>query len=302
MSELILTRGIPASGKSTWAKAWVAEDREHRFRVNRDNLRWTFGIKTGRGTFEEEQEVTYWQREMVKHALTAGKSVVVDDTNLTAKFVKEWLRLAAEYGVPVKFQDFPISLEVAYVRDLNRTNAVGPDVIENFYKRFTPKGKMPPVPVLDNAQAPVKFKPYVPQEGLPFAILVDIDGTLAHMNGRSPYDPTLYHTDSFDHIVAAVAESYATDMRSWMIVMSGRDETHRAETEQWLAKHNFKYDMLYMRPAGDNRNDAIVKDELFEKHIAGKFNVDFVLDDRDRVVKMWRAKGLKVLQVADGNF
>jgi hypothetical protein len=57
-----------------------------------------------------------------------------------------------------------------------------------------------------------------------------------------------------------------------------------------------------MRPEGDTRNDGIVKNELFERHLAGRFIIDFVLDDRDRVVAMWRAKGLKVLQVAEGNF
>lgn len=307
MPKLILTRGIPASGKSTWAKAWLYESPTNRARVNRDNFRYLLGFE-GVGTVEQEQEVTHWQREFVKRAVAAGKDVVVDDTNLRAKFVKEWLRFAAKLGVEVEFKDFPIGLQEAKIRDFLRGQAgerfVGEEVVENFYNKFTPKGVLPPMPELDGADAPVKFAPYVPvtDQG-PYCILVDIDGTLAHMDDRrSPYDPTKYHLDRFDSIVAEVARTYAEKLSCKIIVMSGRDERYRAETEQWLWNYGFRYHKLYMRPAKDTRNDAVVKNELFEKHIAGKWNVDFVLDDRDRVVAMWRAKGLKVLQVAEGNF
>jgi predicted kinase len=302
---LILTRGIPASGKSTWAKAWVAEDPTNRLRVNRDNLRWTLGIKSGVGTHEQEQEVTHWQREMVKRGFEQGRDVVLDDTNLRAKYVREWLALAHGYGAAVEFKDFPIALAEAQRRDHDRQQNgqrwVGDAVIEDFFKRYTPKGVLPPVPVLPESEV-VKFEKYTPRFGLPFAILVDIDGTLAHMDGRSPYDPTLYHTDKFDYTIAEIATSYAENMQCSIIVMSGRDAAYQRETVKWLKANFFPFDRIYMRPEGDTRNDAIVKNELFEKHIADKYNVDFVLDDRDRVVAMWRAKGLKVLQVAPGNF
>jgi predicted kinase len=309
VSKLIMTRGIPASGKSTWAKQWVAEDPENRLRVNRDNLRWTLGIKTGIGTRAQEEEVTYWQREMVKRGFEQGKDVVLDDTNLRAKYAKDWMLLARAYGVEVEFQDFPISVEEANERDRQRSfqgqRFVGRAVIEDKYNRFTPNGKLPEPFVLNEEEVPqLKFEPYVPIGGENNrCIIVDIDGTLAHMEGRSPYDPTLYHTDSYDVTVGDIAMTMANDdTEVELIVMSGRDEQYRFETEKWLRDNYFEYDKLYMRPLGDTRNDAIVKNELFEKHIAGKYNVDFVLDDRDRVVAMWRAKGLKVLQVAEGAF
>jgi hypothetical protein len=89
-----------------------------------------------------------------------------------------------------------------------------------------------------------------------------------------------------------------------VVFMSGRDESCRAETEAWLAAHvdDAFQPVLHMRPAGDNRKDSIVKRDLFEEHIAGRYAVRFVLDDRDQVVAMWRATGLTVLQVADGAF
>lgn len=308
MSKIILTRGIPASGKSTWAKAWVAEDPEHRFRVNRDNLRWTLGIKSGVGTRAQEEQVTYWQHRMAEYALQCGQDVVVDDTNLRAKYVKEWLRLAKAMNAEVEFQDFPITFDEANRRDMQRRENgerwVGDVVIYDFYTRFTPKGVLPAVPTLGDEQVKLHFPLYQPpaERYADHAIIVDIDGTLAHMTGRSPYDPTLYHTDTFDELVGSLASMWAYNTGAKIIVVTGRDGDHEAVTREWLFDNLFTYDEFYMRPAGDTRNDAIVKNEIFEKHIAGRFHIDFVLDDRDRVVRMWRAKGLKVLQVADGNF
>jgi hypothetical protein len=57
-----------------------------------------------------------------------------------------------------------------------------------------------------------------------------------------------------------------------------------------------------MRKQGDFRRDSIVKKEIYDNDIKGKFDVEFVLDDRQQVVDMWREIGLKCLQVAPGNF
>ncbi len=59
---------------------------------------------------------------------------------------------------------------------------------------------------------------------------------------------------------------------------------------------------LFMRPTGDQRNDGIMKEIMFNEHIRGKYNVRFILDDRDRVVSKWREMGLTAFQVAPGNF
>lgn len=57
-----------------------------------------------------------------------------------------------------------------------------------------------------------------------------------------------------------------------------------------------------MRPAGDQRDDRIVKEEIYRREIEGKYNVRFILDDRDKVVRRWRELGLPCFQVADGDF
>lgn len=135
---------------------------------------------------------------------------------------------------------------------------------------------------------------------LPKAVICDIDGTLAHMVNRSPYDPSKYlddEKDDFIHWAFARLSENAT-----RIIVSGRSEEYRADTEKWLSNHGITFDHLYMRPAKDNRQDALIKQEIYEQHIKGKYEVRCVLDDRNRVVKMWREQGLKVLQVAEGDF
>jgi len=149
---------------------------------------------------------------------------------------------------------------------------------------------------------------------LPDCIIVDIDGTLAHMDGRSPYDYTQVHTDVVDENVAQIVRKYAQrDIMfetpdTYIIIVTGRDDTCKDVTLKWLADNNIPFDEFYMRDhtlvdeKGNKLDDTIIKRNIYEEMIKPRFNVRFVLDDRDRVVKMWREQGLKVLQVAEGDF
>lgn len=295
MTELILTRGVPASGKTTWAKQY-AKDYGYT-RVNRDDLRKELHLKHG----ENEPLVTKIQHSRVKELLSNGVNVIVDDTNLTARFVKEWLKLAYAVGAHASFKDFNLDYDTAVARDAGRfDDSVGEEVIKGFFDRFVKKGTLPEVPKLE--VEPVRaFAPAVRDDKLPGAYIIDTDGTVALMDGRSPYDPTLYHTDKPNKDVIALVK-LMWELGYIIIGVSGRDEDYRAETESWWIANGVPFDEFYMRPSGDKRKDDIIKDELYEKHIAGRYNVMGVLDDRDRVVAMWRAKGLTVFQCADGDF
>ncbi|MFM2314164.1 MAG: hypothetical protein RLZZ04_3440, partial [Cyanobacteriota bacterium] len=87
-----------------------------------------------------------------------------------------------------------------------------------------------------------------------------------------------------------------------IIIMSGRTDDAQEKTEAWLAKYGIKYQHIYMRATNDTRKDSIVKQELFKRFVQNKYNVSFILDDRQQVVDMWRALGLTVFQVAVGDF
>jgi hypothetical protein len=139
------------------------------------------------------------------------------------------------------------------------------------------------------------------------AWLCDIDGTLALRGDRSPFDWSRVGEDTANKPVITVARLLAA--RSGLIFMSGRMDQCRGGTRLWL--HTFVCEPplctckmpLMMRKDGDNRPDQIVKRELYERRVQGIYEVEGVLDDRDRVVKMWREElGLTCLQVAPGNF
>lgn len=308
MTTLRIQRGVPASGKSTDARNWVNESRNTRIRVNRDDIRTMLGCFPI-GTPEQEQNVTEIEYAAMEAGLVAGKDVVNDATNLRSENVTKLLKLASKTGAEVEFKDFPIGLDAAVFRDDNRAfdgkPSVGRAVITRFFDKYIRDGyNLPAVPVLTDRQI-ADYPVYVPDpEGLlPHAIIVDIDGTLAHHGDRNPYDTTRYAEDTLDITVRNLAVSWYKSTDCFIILMSGRNVNDRGVTEKWLSDNGVHYNALYMRPSDQPKtNDAIIKNELFEKYIAGQYDVDFVLDDRDRVVEMWRAKGLKVLQVSEGAF
>lgn len=146
-----------------------------------------------------------------------------------------------------------------------------------------------------------EWTPYEPDRNLPPAYLVDIDGTVAIKGDRDIYDGSKAHLDTENEDVAAVVRALS-NRGNRIIYMSGRSDEFRDVTERWLIDNALPADSLYMRAAGDHRKDSVVKHELFDKHIRYTHNVLGVFDDRNQVVEMWRAIGLTVFQVADGNF
>lgn len=300
MTELIITRGYPASGKTTWACENVTDAT---VRVNRDDLRASLLGIEGVGTWQQENLISVAQKAQVSALLSAGTSVIVDDTNLRAKYARAWADIAAELGVRFSVVDFATPVDVCVNRDRGRGllggRTVGEDVIRGIAKRFPIKtwhGK----PVEPTPNAVVKPEPYVGDEKLETAYLVDIDGTLAHMtSGRDPYDYTRVHEDTLDREVFDVIRALEKNV---IIVMSGREDSCYQETFDWLQDNGVMFDELYMRAAGDQRKDSIVKAELFDKHVRYRYNVRGVFDDRNQVVQMWRAMGLKCFQVAEGDF
>lgn len=140
---------------------------------------------------------------------------------------------------------------------------------------------------------------------LPKAIICDLDGTLALLGERSPYDTAKAIDDALNTPVANVIEVYAhqKELPVELILISGREEQYRATTEDWLKRYNIThYRALYLRKHNDRRKDFVVKREIYEAHIKGKYDVIFVLEDRDQVVRMWRDLGLTCFQVAYGDF
>lgn len=144
------------------------------------------------------------------------------------------------------------------------------------------------------------------------AILIDLDGTLCNVSHRvhfvqetPPNWPAFFDACADDVPNPAVAALVAMAIQAHysILYVSGRPDTYRTPTEAWLSQHGLDYHTrLLMRSAGDYRPDQIVKRELYDTFIAGRFDVAFTVDDRANVVKMWRELGLTCFQVAEGDF
>lgn len=134
----------------------------------------------------------------------------------------------------------------------------------------------------------------------PEAIIVGVDGTLAHKCNRGIYDASKAMDDTMDDAVGIItAMAYKNDYK--VIILTDRFAEYKQVTEDWLEANGLNYDEIYTRADGDVRQDAIVKKELYEKHIKDRYKIKFVMDDRNQVVNMWRVLGLKCLQVAPGD-
>ncbi len=296
MATLTITRGLPGSGKSTWARTQTRAAR-----LNRDEFRLMMhGGPVAAGW--SERQVTLAQRAAAEALLRAGTDVVCDDTNLRSRVVREFAQLAAACDARFEVRDFTgVPLEVCIARDAARSGPdhVGEQVIRSMYQRYL-AGRALPLPVPSVEAEPRSA--YRPALGLPEAILVDIDGTVALMGGRSPYDMSRVSEDKpHEAVITAVRAMHAAGHR--IVYCSGRTDDGRAATEVWLAKHvAVPYEALFMRAVGDQRKDSAVKAEIFEREIRHRWRITGVFDDRNQVVRMWRSLGLTVFQVAEGNF
>ncbi|MGE0714481.1 MAG: HAD family acid phosphatase [Alphaproteobacteria bacterium] len=146
-------------------------------------------------------------------------------------------------------------------------------------------------------------------------VIFDIDGTLsdvAHrrhlLAGPGRKDWAEFFRRMADdpprpHIVTLARMLHGAGAR--LILASGRFERHRATTVAWLTTHAGDWlaeRPLFLRADNDHRSDDVVKVEYLEKMRAAGFDPVMAVDDRDRVVRAWRAAGLVCLQCAEGAF
>lgn len=291
--RIIVLRGLPGSGKSEWAKEVVKDD--DRFaRVCRDDIRLMLSNTLHEGTLSEDL-VTEVETAAVLAILKVGRVPIVDAMHLYQRWINRWQKL----GYELEVIEFPEQLETLLSRNLARGETVPSAVIEKLFKNNArpDTGDLKPIHLSPEAHVVSRFEKYVPTGILQEAVIVDIDGTLAHMDGRSPYDYSKVHTDTVDHAVREVVSALEED--KFIIIVSGRKGDCRKATEDWLARNAIRYDKLYMRDEKDQRPDTIVKYEILCDQIAPRYDVLAAIDDRPSVCRMWRAIGIKTFQVGD---
>lgn len=309
MKRLILTIGAPASGKSTWAQT-RAKEYDGVTIAERDQIREEYAKSIGRVPWdkdwgdEEEKEVTAIQTSKVVSDLERFQEVIVSDTNLNLRTRLKWQHMAKELGVELIHVRFPVFHNVLLRCNAKREswkrvpdkimNRMIINMVENF-----------PVGVNDNAYYGVSNGGIQHGSGIGTfkGVVVDLDGTLAEIHDRSPYEDEKVEQDRINSDVLDVVKGLHS-LGYDITIMSGRDEGRsRAPTRRWLNAHGVPYNRLYMRPPGDSIKDNVVKHDLmiglYEVHGAVPC---MAIDDRDQVVRLWRDMGIRCLQVADGNF
>jgi predicted kinase len=308
-------RGAPASGKSSYAKKIISIE-QNVVRVSRDEIREQLNFYTKVGDNSAEKLVTEIEKENILSLLKKGLDVIIDVTLADVKYLKGYFKYFNNTGLNLEFrcQDFShVSLEVCLERNKQRGEAGGRFVPENVIKRMHQNC------ISQNALHETTFNNlvkayaenyalkdiYKDVEGHPCYIF-DIDGTLALMGDRSPYEWDKVGLDTVNKNVAQLLEDLShKSLNDTIFILSGRDGSCEIQTIEWLKKNVPAKCFLevYMRKAGDMRPDWIVKKELLEINILDKgYRPVMIFDDRGQVCDFWKHIGITVGRVAENNF
>ena len=318
MIKVELLVGIPGSGKSTYARQVVAKDPMNWVRINNDDLRAMMnGSVWGQ---DYEKMVTDARNYLIRDALKRGKNVIIDNLNINRRHFDDVCKIAKSINSDIQVYEkaFYVELDEAMERNAKREGAarVPDDAMKKWWKEsggkqfkfFKPRVeiyKQKP----GNLNSAVEAPPYI--DGLQEAVLCDLDGTLALIHGRSPYDASDCDVKDLPNwpVIETILAHYKAGRK--IIFCSGREDKFRPETIRFIEKYCLIKDtkgerpieyQLHMRKTDDFRKDSIIKEEIYQEHIEGQYNVLCVLDDRDQVVEFWRSRGLTCFQVAPGNF
>lgn len=298
--KVILCRGIQGSGKSTWAKAWVAEDPEHRIRINNDDIRNMLGPYW---VPSREDFVATVKEDIAIFAVNRQKDIVVDNMNLNPKEIKYWedfvktqneIKLDKDPIYEIEFKDFFIPLEECIRRDAMRPNPIGEKVIRDTWRRYK------------HFIQTTEVEKYVSNLrawdlGKPTCVVVDMDSTLCFNTTKRPW----YGEGAAEGMINDVPNGCVCDVifelqKSYPIVLAtGRDTSQEEVTKQWLLNHEINVSEFYFRKEGDYRKGVEVKREQIED-IMKNYNILVVFDDCEPIVQMYRDMGLTVLQPNKG--
>jgi predicted kinase len=294
--KTIFTIGVSASGKSYWAEHFVKENPNYVI-IERDQIRkqilqeeniYKEGFLWKIWNFKNEHIVDKRIDTLLEKYVSEGKDIIFSNTNLNKKYLDKNIKEMESHGYTTKLKYFPVDYETAIQRDKKRTESVGIDVIDKQWFQW-----------LQFPRDCIEIPEYIKDTSKPKAVVCDIDGTVAKMVNRNPYDFGKAGTDEPIKEILNIIDMYRRDGFK-IIFLSGRDSISRDVTTEWLNKHFGGNYLLYMRAEGDTRKDRIAKQELFFNHVSDNWNVEVVIDDRKQVVRLWTDLGCKLLNV--GNY
>ena len=291
--RLLMYRGLPAAGKTTAALAAIKNSNGLIKRVNKDDLRAM--IDAGVWSHDNENFILSI-RDMIVTAALGTYDVIVDDTNLAPQHEKRLHELATSRNASFEIVDFNTPLEECIRRDAERPKPVEEKVIRDMYNKYlAPKGPK------SRARKERLTLPHAPTDDptLPYCIIVDIDGTVAQIGDRGPFEWSKVEQDEPRQVVIRAIKAFNCPL----VFVSGRDGKCVEATIRWLDKNiNIPYH-LFMRNPGDMRRDSIIKREIYDKFIKQNWNVAAIWDDRPQVIReCWQALGFadRIFNVGTG--
>lgn len=308
MLKVIITVGIPGSGKSTWSKEQIAKDPSNWVRINNDDLRNSFNNSNFSADYEKLISST--REFLLKESLKRNKNVIIDNVNINSKHFETTCKLVSSLNMNVQVFEKPffVTLDEAIERNSKRIGSacVPEDVIKKYWKLSGGAAHKFYKPRTQTFMK-VAVKNSLPQDSwqdnLPFAVVCDLDGTLQKNHGRSFYDASTCDKD-IPNIPVIEFIKMAHKEGKQIIFMSGREDVYKDPTENFFKLHlpEVSY-LLYMRKTNDQRKDSVVKLEMFDEFIKDKYNVLAWFDDRNQVVNMIRDQlNITCFQVDYGDF
>lgn len=308
MPKLILLVGPPGSGKSTFAKDQIYNGGDH-------GLATVYVNQDAQGKLEH--------MEIYRRALYDGKDVIVDRMNFNKVQRLGYIEQARnfkfdgksyEVDIHVFHEPYSVCLKRAIERKDHETikdEYSARKAIQFFFKNYER---------VEDHEADKVIRRF-PEGEKPSAIVCDLDGTLCNVEHRRHFvrgDKKRNWPAFFDGIKDDTVNKWCADILRSMVknhkivYCSGRSENERLITQRWLIRQEldtfcegpYVLDTteLFMRLAGDSRQDAIVKEIILDFEILTRYTPYFMIDDRDQVVAMWRKRGYTCLQCDYGDF
>lgn len=313
MQHIIVLRGISGCGKSTFVKAFLKQNRDYVV-ISRDSIRDMFQDRSN--SPQAESKVTKIYNAAFREALLNKYNIILDNTHTRPAAISDALKIIQTVNplADVELKQFDYDVETCVERDSKREHKVGRDVIEKQHNIMVQNHQKNIERLINEWKQEMRSKPPIVEKeydaSLPDCVIFDIDGTLAlKTSDRGYYDWKKVGEDSPNIMVINMANmlkcfSMDNDNCLEIIVVSGRDAICEPETREWLEWNNVAFNHLYMRKQGDGRSDVVIKKEIYDTHINGKYNVVAVFDDRLAVCRQWHELGLPLFRVGspDANF
>lgn len=283
--KLILMVGPSGSGKSTFAL-----EQSGFVYINQD--------------LQQKQHLI-----LFKKAIEEKKNVIVDRLNFSLEQRNRYLVPAKDAGYETEIIVLHESYDTCMKRCQNRTDHLSiktQDDASNALNMFFSKYERVSDSEADRVvrKWPEGFKPGAP--------VIDLDGTLCNTDHRQSFVRqqkkdwkgffSQIHNDTLNAWCGSIYDQF---IKNYPVVFaSGRPDSYRKETIEWLNKHGFSTEHLYMRNRKDSRKDTVTKSVILDFEILTRFSPLFFVDDRKSVIQMYRDRGFTVLDCAGekGNF